>query len=106
MTQISNEGAFVKALGLNPDTVLSGSVEVKFLQGVPHVQFSQIIQIDNRTLGVAFLASMEQGEQTEDEADGGTEEVTPPTPLKKPVKKTARKTGKANSEEEAGDAAD
>lgn len=105
--QISNEGAFVRALGLNPDTIVAGSVEVKFANGQPFIQFTQVIGVDNATLGSAFLASTQPPPQPE-EITGQQEETGaegPRQPQDHRPKKTAQRTA-SRKKEEAGESAD
>jgi hypothetical protein len=53
---IPDEGKFVQALGLNPEHVVAGSVEVVFPNGTPAVKFTQMVGVTAQRLGLAFLA--------------------------------------------------
>lgn len=112
--QIPHEAKFLSALGIDPDTVLSGSVHIQWQDGRPLLQWTTIVPVDIAALGAAFLASaqhapvapevIEPDEQAE--AAGQQEEDGPQagvTQIKKAVKKTAIKQPK---KEEAGESAD
>jgi len=75
MSQITNEAAFLQALGINPSTVEANTVKVQMVNGQNIVTFGVMIPVTAATLGHAFLAA---SAAQEDSGDDGEKDGSPP----------------------------
>jgi hypothetical protein len=87
---IANEAEFCRALGINPDTVKSGSLEVKIINGQPTLTFTSMFLIPARALGMAFMASAPH-EEMPPQVKTPQDRKPKATPRKRAPRKTAAK---------------
>lgn len=90
--EIANEGVFLEALGINPGMVRAGSVHVEFSkEGAPIISYGVMQIVSPRALGLAFLASTAEEEETEEQDNV--------KPIKKAAAKKTAKKSPGRSEE-------
>lgn len=100
--QINDEAAFMSALGVDPGTVLSGSIKIEFQGGgQPVISWTTITTVDITALGAAMLAAG----QSHAAPAGQPEETGRKQPQDRKKKRPAENAA-APREEEAGESAD
>jgi hypothetical protein len=72
---IADETAFVSALGLNPATIVKGTLRLEFEEGRPVLRVQHAYIVPPHVLGMAFMAAA---------GDTGSEPEQPPAPEEAP----------------------
>jgi hypothetical protein len=83
---VGDEGAFLRALGLDPGMVVSGTVRNEWRDGTPYILFQTMQPVPVARLGMAYLAAAPAEQQQQQPPPPGVpEDHRPPLAAVPPV---------------------